>query len=419
MGALAAVALLLSGAMCVSSTRRRAPRALGLARGGESLPGGDDLLAGAAPPRVAMWLLQHAATASEAEFGGATASLAAQDADALSLAMGLWACAQRPPAAAVDAYVETAAKRLATSANELAALPRGAEALTNTARALAAISAKRPDRPAADIARALDAIALACGGEEPADGAPDFDARNFCTLSRSLAAARGAGVVSSALPFGERSPRDVAAAVGLALAQQPELAHLDDFSVRRVDDFISAEDAAELISLAEPLWQKSLVDGDSDSYRTSETASLRSDAARASDAVQRVREKAARLCGLKASHCETLQLVRYSSAAHHYGAHCDLLDDAEQLLVGGQRVATVLAYVSVPDGESGGETRFEALDVDVRPTLHAALAWANVDARGAPDLRSRHAALKLTAQTASPKIAVNCWIRAFPSADQM
>ena len=44
-----------------------------------------------------------------------------------------------------------------------------------------------------------------------------------------------------------------------------------------------------------------------------------------------------------------------------------------------------------------------------------AVAWANVRADGVPDVRARHEALP----TAATKVAVNCWVRAFPGADAL
>ena len=68
--------------------------------------------------------------------------------------------------------------------------------------------------------------------------------------------------------------------------------------------------------------------------------------------------------------------------------------------------ATVLVYLN--DVDEGGATRFPALGLEVAPRELQAVAWANV--------RARHEALPTTGEL---KVAVNCWVRAFPGADAL
>lgn len=105
--------------------------------------------------------------------------------------------------------------------------------------------------------------------------------------------------------------------------------------------------------------------------------------------------------------------MRYASPAAFYKPHLDCLEEAGQVLLGGQRVGTVLVYLN--DVDEGGATRFPALGLEVAPRELQAVAWANVRADGVPDVRARHEALPTTAT----KVAVNCWVRAFPGADAL
>ena len=100
-------------------------------------------------------------------------------------------------------------------------------------------------------------------------------------------------------------------------------------------------------------------------------------------------------------------------ASHRGWPHLDCLEEAGQVLLGGQRVGTVLVYLN--DVDEGGATRFPALDLEVAPRELQAVAWANVRTDGVPDVRARHEALPTTAT----KAAVNCWVRAFPGADAL
>ena len=245
------------------------------------------------------------------------------------------------------------------------------------------------------------------------------DAGNFAVVSRSFAAAREVGACADdAAPFRGAAPADVSEACLRSLdahAATERLGALDDFVVYSASDVIDRADADELLRLAEDQWTASAAAGDAtNDYRTSETASLRDDASRASKAVDRVATKAAALFGLPRSCCETLQLVRYASPAAFYKPHLDCLEEAGQVLLGGQRVGTVLVYLN--DVDEGGATRFPALGLEVAPRELQAVAWANVRADGVPDVRARHEALPTTGEL---KVAVNCWVRAFPGADAL
>ena len=369
----------------------------------------------------ALWLLNSGPTAPAAEVGASLQALAADaDADALSVAMGSWAAAQRSDVAEAGPYLDAAAAVLEDPKRcaELAALPRAAEALTNTARAFAVAAAQKP-RPA--LFRAL------AGAAPAAYEAFAHEPGQFALFSRCLGAAKAqGGYRDRLLPFGEDAPAALAALAHDAVRRWEDKLVAGgsndgnndrgggDLPVALLDDFVTEEDARELLDLAKNLWAPSKTDGAGAGYRTSETASLRSPEARGAPVVQRLSAAAAAVFGLGPEHCETLQLVRYTDPGHYYKAHCDLIEDDDQLLAGGQRLATLLLYLTAP--EAGGETEFVELGLKVRPLERAALAWPNVAPDGRPLPLSRHAALPIAPGAATPKIAVNCWIRAFPGA---
>ena len=182
-----------------------------------------------------------------------------------------------------------------------------------------------------------------CGNQRRADGVTQsitqVDAGNFAVVSRSFAAAREVGACADdAAPFRGAAPADVSEACLRSLdahAATERLGALDDFAVYAASDVIDRADADELLRLAEEQWTASAAAGDAtNDYRTSETASLRDDASRASKAVDRVSAKAAALFGLPRSCCETLQLVRYASPAAFYKPHLDCLEEPGQVLLG-------------------------------------------------------------------------------------
>ena len=413
--------------------------------------------------QLALWLLEPSRTIDEVRAGAETlaARPPTQPCDALALCMASWAASQKQQG---DLLPKLAAK-LAPRLSEAVDSPRCAEVLSNTARAFAVrdqrlalvdsvwscssvprryrrasrrkghgertqVEAARSDAPDAfqglfaaleDACRAkrlsveprlLDGVGLTKVSHR------SVDAGNFAVVSRSFAAAREVGACADdAAPFRGAAPADVSEACLRSLdahAATERLGALDDFAVYAASDLIDRADADELLRLAEDQWTASAAAGDAtNNYRTSETASLRDDASRASKAVDRVAARAAALFGLPRSCCETLQLVRYASPAAFYKPHLDCLEEPGQVLLGGQRVGTVLVYLN--DVDEGGATRFPALGLEVAPRELQAVAWANVRADGVPDVRARHEALPTTAT----KVAVNCWVRAFPGADAL
>ena len=75
------------------------------------------------------------------------------------------------------------------------------------------------------------------------------------------------------------------------------------------------------------------------------------------DAIQHIEAKIAKLSGIPAENGEGLQILNYE-ASEKYEAHFDYFHDQSNQLDGGQRLATMLMYLS--DVEEGGETVFPA-----------------------------------------------------------
>eukprot|EP00435_Cladocopium_sp_Y103_P033691 s1159_g8.t1 len=91
------------------------------------------------------------------------------------------------------------------------------------------------------------------------------------------------------------------------------------------------------------------------------------------------------------------------------GAHMDWNDERDpDLWVFGQRMATMLVYLSTMPEGSGGETSFGRLGVSVQPQKGTALVWPNVDETGKPERRTIHSARHV--QGDKVKYAMNIWV---------
>lgn len=109
---------------------------------------------------------------------------------------------------------------------------------------------------------------------------------------------------------------------------------------------------------------------------------------------------------------EPLQLVRYRDQSF-FGPHHDYHEpDADGTLAssvqGEQRAFTLLVFGSTNAPGTGGETHFPHLQVKVSPRTGDAIAWANVDAEGAPNPRSLHEGMPPA--PGEEKVAINVWI---------
>lgn len=103
---------------------------------------------------------------------------------------------------------------------------------------------------------------------------------------------------------------------------------------------------------------------------------------------------------------EPLQVLRYEPG-EEYRSHVDTLAGMDN-----PRVLTALVWLN--QGYSGGETRFEQLDIAESGQTGDCILFANVGANGDVDPRMRHAGAPVTAGT---KYLASRWIRARPAGE--
>lgn len=144
-------------------------------------------------------------------------------------------------------------------------------------------------------------------------------------------------------------------------------------------------------------------------FRTSETCDLDG----ADPVVRTVDEKIAAFSRLDLVYGEPMQGQRYD-VGQEFKAHTDYFEpqsaDYEKYTsVAGQRTWTVMIYLN--DVESGGATRFKAIDKTVRPEAGKLLAWNNRRPDGSPNPSTIHHAMKVRA---GAKYVVTKWFREKP-----
>jgi len=144
-------------------------------------------------------------------------------------------------------------------------------------------------------------------------------------------------------------------------------------------------------------------------FRTSETCDLNSK----DPVVNAVELAIADLLGIDPKHGESLQGQRYE-VGQEFKAHTDYFeptgqDYAKYCTVSGQRTWTVMVYLN--HVESGGATRFKAIDKIVQPEVGKLLAWNNLRTNGTVNPSTLHHAMKVRAGT---KYVITKWFRERP-----
>lgn len=145
-------------------------------------------------------------------------------------------------------------------------------------------------------------------------------------------------------------------------------------------NFFTAAEADHLIKLAKPHMQKSqVVDTKTgefvvDKVRTSSGYFLRR---QQDDIIKRLEQRIAEWTRLPIENGEPFHILRYQHG-EKYDAHMDAFYDEPNQVNGGQRVATVLMYLS--DVEEGGETVFP--DSKVKPTAEEAAKFSECGRKG-------------------------------------
>lgn len=130
-----------------------------------------------------------------------------------------------------------------------------------------------------------------------------------------------------------------------------------------------------------------------------------------------VEQQSSRITGMPVSHIEDLQVVRYQpnqQYKHHYDyfpPNTDAFEHSQSN--GGQRWITLFVYLNDLDpNESGGQTDFPRLNLQVKPKRGRAVMWYNVDPwTGKENPQTFHAGLP---PKTSVKYGLNIWIRERP-----
>ncbi len=190
---------------------------------------------------------------------------------------------------------------------------------------------------------------------------------------------------------------------------QEKLEHPERSILKNINGFMTEKECNYIIKLAEPLFKRSKVDGDTSiiDSRTSFSAFLPfSD----DSILNQVRERASKLLGLPQQNFEHFQCVSYE-VGQEYRSHYDTFDpltkDGEIALVdGGQRKYTLLVYLN--DDFEGGQTYFPKLDVLCTPTKGCAALFENTDQQGQLIKSSFHTGLPVSK---GKKYAMNIWVR--------
>lgn len=131
--------------------------------------------------------------------------------------------------------------------------------------------------------------------------------------------------------------------------------------------------------------------------------------------LQLVNHRVAQACGLPLAHQEVIAVLHYRPG-QTYEDHFDFIDPEvprfhEELAIRGQRVATVLIYLSAAC--EGGETDFPLLGWRYKGRPGDALVFRNVTDAGEPDRRTLHAG---RAPTSGEKWVLSKWVRSRPQA---
>ena len=180
-------------------------------------------------------------------------------------------------------------------------------------------------------------------------------------------------------------------------------------------NLLTDEECHHLITLARPFLRPAMVlnrrtgERIHDEARTSHNARLINPIR--DIVVDHLEERLARHSLLPRDNAEPITVLRYGPG-DEYRPHADYYDprhpgSSTGLEMGGQRVATFLAYLN--DVESGGETSFPRVGLTVTPEPGAGLLFFNCTPDGDPDRRTLHAGEPVTS---GEKWLLSRWIRA-------
>ncbi|WOL14282.1 hypothetical protein Cni_G23062 [Canna indica] len=198
--------------------------------------------------------------------------------------------------------------------------------------------------------------------------------------------------------------------------------------------FLSDEECDHLIDLARDKLQKSMVVRDDETGRSVMSKERTSsgmflDWRRPDDVVAQIEERIAAWTFLPEENGEPIQVLHYGHG-EKYVTHCDFFFDEPNQRIGGQRLATVLMYLS--DVEMGGETVFpysddgdinswancEGAGFAVKPRKGDAFLFFSLHVNGTADVKSFHGSCPVIE---GEKWVATKWIRVrafeFPKVD--
>ena len=180
--------------------------------------------------------------------------------------------------------------------------------------------------------------------------------------------------------------------------------------VRLLKNFVTGEEAAEILRISQPLFQRSPVRSVATDRRTSSTATLGGGLMGGTNwAVKKIRERISAFSGYADHMLEPLQVVRYHPGEKYEPHHdsFDLCDFPQKP----RRHLTFLIYLNDMGAGDGGETTFPRLGLAIRPEEGMALVFNDVVDNGMDDERTEHSGTPPLREGAV-KYAINCWIRA-------
>lgn len=251
--------------------------------------------------------------------------------------------------------------------------------------------------------------------------------RRGCTPAQLTEVLRQNGLAECTIALDERE-LDFLQGNITAARPQPDITHnninIDGHTVQIVtvldrpqviiyENLLSDEECDALCQLADAAFVPATVVDEADGtfkqhpHRTSEHTCF----ARGQTAlIDTLEKRIARVLDWPVENGEGLQVLRYAIGGE-YRAHFDYFDpqhagSAKQMETGGQRVGTMLMYLS--DVAAGGGTRFPEIGLEMRPHKGSAIYFSSVNDLGQIDPNSLHASV---AVVRGVKYAATKWIR--------
>lgn len=183
----------------------------------------------------------------------------------------------------------------------------------------------------------------------------------------------------------------------------------EKLQLHTLEGFLSAAECDEIVAIINQHLRPSTVTilSSDKAYRTSKTSDL---SLLDSPVVARLDEKIAATLGIHASYSEGIQAQRYD-VGEEFKQHTDYFEPgtseyAQHAAMRGNRTWTFMVYLN--DVESGGATRFFALDHEFLPVKGMAVVWNNLHPDGTVNPDTLHAG---TPVAAGHKIIITKWFR--------